>query len=126
VRPWARQYYDYQTLKENPIDEFQDVTLLYADIAGFTKYSARVPADQVVKMLSTLCTEFDKLCVKHQVYKVYTIGDCYVVMGFLDKDKRNPREEARNVVQMALGMIKTLNEINIDGLSMRIGIHTVL
>ena len=63
------------------------------------------------------------------MYKVYTIGDCYVVMGFIDKDKRNPSREARNVVQMALAMIDiirlTRKEINFDDLDMRIGIHTV-
>ena len=41
-------------------------------------------------MLSNLFTEFDKITVKLNVYKVYTIGDCYVVLGFLDASKRNP------------------------------------
>lgn len=80
-------------------------------------------------MLSKLCTEFDKICLKYHVYKVYTIGDCYVVMGFTDKDKRNPGVEANNVVQMALSMIdiirETRKEINFNDLNMRIGIHTV-
>ncbi len=39
-------------------------------------------------MLKLLFTEFDKMCVKHDVYKVYTIGDCYVVMGFTNANKR--------------------------------------
>ena len=69
------------------------------------------------------------MCLKYQVYKVYTIGDGYVVMEFTDKDKRNPGKEAKNVVQMALAMIDiiivTKKEINFEKLNMRIGIHTV-
>ena len=109
--------------------EFHDVTLLFADIAGFTKFASEALADEVVKLLSKLCTEFDKMCLKYQVYKVYTIGDGYVVMEFTDKDKRNPGKEAKNVVQMALAMIDiiivTKKEINFEKLNMRIGIHTV-
>lgn len=40
-------------------------------------------------MLRNLFTEFDKLCQKYNVYKMYTIGDCYVVMGFTNSAKRN-------------------------------------
>jgi class 3 adenylate cyclase len=110
-------------------DEFQDVTLLYADIAGFTKYSSSVTPAQVVIMLRNLFTEFDKSCLKYKVYKVYTIGDCYVVMGFTNALKRNPVEEAKNVVKMGLSMIEIIrnvrNIINFHDLDMRIGIHTV-
>ena len=62
-------------------DEFDNVTLLFADIAGFTSYSSSVNPEQVVTMVKNLFTEFDKMCMKYEVYKVYTIGDCYVVMG---------------------------------------------
>ena len=108
---------------------FHDVTLLFADIAGFTKYSAGVKPQDVVKMLKNLFTEFDKVCVKHKVYKVYTIGDCYVVMGFLQAKDRDPVREAKNVVNMGLSMIEIIRNvrslINFQELDMRIGIHTV-
>ena len=110
-------------------DEFDDVTLLFADISGFTKYSSSVSAEQVVNMLRSLFTEFDKCCLKFKVYKVYTIGDCYVVMGFTNAYKRNPVEEANNVVRMGLSMIQIIRTvrdlINFPELDMRIGIHTV-
>ncbi len=80
-------------------------------------------------MLRSLFTEFDKCCLKFKVYKVYTIGDCYVVMGFTNAYKRNPVEEANNVVRMGLSMIqiiRTVRElIDFPELDMRIGIHTV-
>lgn len=110
-------------------DYFQDITLLFADIANFTKYSASVRPAEVVRMLRQLFTEFDKICVKHKVYKLYTIGDCYVVMGLLNANHRNPVAEANNVVKMALSMIEIIRKvrktIGFDELDMRIGIHTV-
>ena len=111
-------------------DSFQNVTLLFADIVNFTKYSSSVTPNDVVNMLRELFTEFDKMCQKHEVYKVYTIGDCYVVMGFVNAMVRNPRKEAINVVRMGLAMINIIREvrkkINFNELDMRIGIHTVL
>lgn len=40
-------------------------------------------------MLRRLFEEFDKKCLEHKVYKLYTIGDCYVVMGFTNATKRS-------------------------------------
>jgi class 3 adenylate cyclase len=83
-----------------------------------------------VEMLSQLFTAFDKECSRLNLYKVYTIGDCYVVMGFLDNDNRkSPEEEANDVTLLAISMIETINrlraKLNITTLNMRIGIHTV-
>lgn len=77
--------------KRDLIDEFNDVTLLFADIKGFTEYSHSRTPEEVVTMLRNLFTEFDKKCLEFNVYKVYTIGDCYVVMGFTNSAKRNVR-----------------------------------
>jgi len=41
-------------------------------------------------LFSFIFTEFDKACIKNEVYKVYTIGDCYVVMGTLNAKMRRP------------------------------------
>jgi hypothetical protein len=56
-------------------------------------------------MLRNLFFEFDKACMRNEVFKLYTIGDCYVVIGLTDSRKRNPFTEARNVVTMAFNMI---------------------
>lgn len=89
--------------KQELTDIFDDVTLMFADIAGFTKYSGSVSAQDLVSMLSNLFTEFDKCCLKYKVYKLYTIGDCYVVMGLNNAHKkRDPVKEANNVLKMSL------------------------
>jgi class 3 adenylate cyclase len=114
---------------EDLTDVMEDATLLFADIAGFTKFSSSVEAEEVVKMLSELFTEFDQMCVKLKVYKVYTIGDCYVALGFTNAKERNPAVEANNVVKFGIGMIDIIKrvkkQINNPDLNMRIGVHTV-
>lgn len=108
---------------------YNNVTMLFADIVGFTAYSADKTPKEVVRMLSKLFTAFDKECNKLQLYKVYTIGDCYVVMSFLDgNDRIEPEQECADVVELGFSMIeiiaKVRKEVNFDGLHMRIGIHT--
>lgn len=108
---------------------YSDVTLLFADIVGFTSYSSDKSPREVVQMLSKLFTAFDKECNKLELYKVYTIGDCYVVMSFLDGNQRiEPEEECADVLELGFSMIeiiaKVRKEVNFDGLHMRIGIHT--
>jgi class 3 adenylate cyclase len=108
---------------------FENVTLLFADIAGFTKYSASVSAQKLVASLRTIFTEFDRQCLKHGLFKLYTIGDCYVVMSFVNtklREETHPRHEAKAVLLLALDMIRILARVasQADALSMRIGMHT--
>ena len=114
---------NHKTLTE----KLPNVTLLYSDIVGFTEWSSNKSPKEVVSVLSEIFSRFDKLCLSHNVYKVHTIGDCYVVLGNLDHGNRNPSLECLNVVNMALAMSESLNEVNKEmmvGLNMRVGIHT--
>lgn len=79
-----------------------------------------------------LFTAFDKKCLANHVFKLYTIGDCYVVMGVENVSKRDYVQEAENVVSMASAMLDEIKKIRkdftfplTDELDMRIGIHTV-
>ena len=80
-------------------------------------------------MLRDLFTEFDRKCLQKNCYKLYTIGDCYVVFGVIDATQRSPAQEARNVVEMGFEMIEIIRQvrtnIGFEGLDMRIGVHTV-
>lgn len=110
-------------------ETYKNVTLLYADIVGFTAFSSTHSSREVVEMLSRLFTSFDIECQKLDLFKIYTIGDCYVVMSFTDKNNRKDvSEEAINVVKLGIKMIEIIRDVRkklrID-LNMRIGIHTV-
>lgn len=104
----------------------------------FTAFSknAKDPRE-VVNLLSKLFSRFDQLCDQYRVYKVHTIGDCYVIMGYngrIDKAKRtltNVIEEAHRVLLAGLEMIDIIGEVrnasenqDLKDLDMRIGIHT--
>ncbi|KAL4439344.1 hypothetical protein ABPG74_017007 [Tetrahymena malaccensis] len=122
------KFFQDQQKKQEFQETLQDVTLLFADISGFTSYSSKSRPEDVVKMLRELFIEFDKSCITRNVYKVYTIGDCYVVLGMTNINNRIIHEEAKNVVDMGFSMIKTIqfvrDKVNNSDLQMRIGIHT--
>ncbi|EGR29546.1 hypothetical protein IMG5_153630 [Ichthyophthirius multifiliis] len=108
-------------------DVLEKTTLLFADIAGFTKYCSGQDPEKVLHMLQNIFVKFDKQCINHDVYKVYTIGDCYVVMGTINAKKRQYEVEAKNVINMAFSMIKIIQIAQKEGfpdIDMRIGIHT--
>jgi class 3 adenylate cyclase len=108
-------------------DRISYVTLMYADIVGFTAWSSTKEPKEVVGKLSQLFSTFDKLCLKHDVYKVHTIGDCYVVMGYKSDKNRNPAREALNVLCFAKSLVEVIEDCNTGEdyhLSMRVGIHT--
>ncbi|EGR28424.1 hypothetical protein IMG5_176100, partial [Ichthyophthirius multifiliis] len=115
------------TKRSDLTDNYKNLPILIADIAGFTSYSNSVSPSQVVKMVSKLFIKFDQLCKIHNVFKLYTIGDCYMVLGFNDKGKRDEVIEAYNTVEMAFTMIKIIQEvkkeIDFEQLNMRIGLH---
>ena len=126
-----------QHLKEDiPVcDELFDITILYTDIVRFTDYSmSQSSPKNVVRMLLELFKRFDDACIVHDVYKVHTIGDCYVVLGFTGKvpmNERDPTDEALKVIDLGKDLIEIIKsvanskEVNFPGLGMRIGIHTV-
>eukprot|EP00361_Fabrea_salina_P002351 CAMPEP_0202426464 /NCGR_PEP_ID=MMETSP1345-20130828/838_1 /ASSEMBLY_ACC=CAM_ASM_000843 /TAXON_ID=342563 /ORGANISM="Fabrea Fabrea salina" /LENGTH=174 /DNA_ID=CAMNT_0049036895 /DNA_START=938 /DNA_END=1459 /DNA_ORIENTATION=+ len=103
------------------------MTLLYADIVGFTQWSSGKEPIEVVEMLSHLFDHFDQHCKQLGIYKVHTIGDCYVVMGTNSTTARDPLQEALNVVEFAQRMISVIQQVNREegtNLDMRIGVHT--
>ncbi|OCR00525.1 adenylate cyclase [Oscillatoriales cyanobacterium USR001] len=105
-------------------DSFDNVTVLFADIANFTKLSSRISATELVKLLNEIFSSFDWLAMQHGLEKIKTIGDAYMVVGGLP----NPRQDhAEAIAEMALDMQQAIirfNEKYNDTLSIRIGINT--
>lgn len=104
-------------------DSFDNVTIIFADIVGFTEYSCQMSASELVQMLDEVFSEFDGLLDKYNVEKIKTIGDAYMAVGGLPTPDEN---HCQNVADLALeinGIIKVKFEAKYD-LKMRIGIHT--
>ena len=62
-------------------DSFQSASVLFSDVVGFTKLSARISAEELVDMLNRTFSAFDVLSDKHGLEKIKTIGDAYMVVG---------------------------------------------
>ncbi|XP_071371991.1 guanylate cyclase soluble subunit alpha-2 [Centroberyx affinis] len=107
-----------------PARKFDDVTMLFSDIVGFTAVCAQCTPMQVISMLNELYTRFDYQCGILDVYKIETIGDAYCVAGGLHKKIDS---HAKPIAHMALKMMELSEEVlTPDGrpIKLRIGIHT--
>jgi len=105
-------------------ESFESVTVLFADLSGFTEFSQRIDARQVVGLLDEIFSTFDHLAEAHGVEKIKTIGDAYMAVAGLPVPRA---DHAVAVASMALGMLEEFREVmRIRGLSMevRIGIHS--
>ena len=105
-------------------DDFEDSTVLFADLAGFTKLSSTISATDVVMQLNSIFSSFDGLLIKYSLEKIKTIGDCYMLVGGLPKPDNN---HADSVARMALEMLDTIEQINTktdQSLKVRIGINS--
>ena len=105
-------------------DDFEDSTVLFADLAGFTKLSSTISATDVVMQLNSIFSLFDDMLIKYSLEKIKTIGDCYMLAGGLPKPDKN---HAYSVARMALEMLDIIKEINTKSnqtLKVRIGINS--
>lgn len=109
---------------EFPIaDYFEDASVLFADLVGFTQLSAEKTPRDLVKLLNEIFSEFDRLAEKYQLEKIKTIGDAYMVVGGLPIPRLDAPEA---IAQMALDMQQALAEFNhknSESFQLRIGIH---
>ena len=90
-------------------ENFDDVTLLFSDIVGFTKVSSGHTAEEIVKALNELFTRFDERAKRSGVEKIKTIGDAY--MAACGIPTRN-KEHARIMIDFAKGMYADLEDYN--------------
>jgi len=100
------------------------VSVMFADLCGFTALSRKTNPADLVAMLNGIFTAFDTIVERHGVEKIKTIGDCYMTVGGLPTHRD---DHARVVASASLEMVNALEQINkVNGteLQMRIGIHT--
>lgn len=102
----------------------EPVSILFADIVGFTKMSANKSAPALVGLLNDLFGRFDRLCELTRCEKISTLGDCYYCVAGCPE----PREDhAYCCVEMGLGMIQAIEQFcqeTSETVDMRVGVHT--
>ncbi len=116
-----------ERLKRSPrtiAESHAEVSILFADLVGFTPLSACADPVDVVAMLNAVFTRFDNLAARHGLEKIKTIGDAYMVAGGLPMPRP---DHARAILKMALEMLDSLANLRAcDGTSiqLRIGVST--
>ncbi len=117
----------FNRLKQEPgtiAEHFTDVSVLFADIVGFTEIASQISAIQLVKILNQIFSMFDRLTEQYSLEKIKTIGDAYMVVGGLPV--RHPNH-AQAIACMALDMQTAIDEFNSENnqnFSIRVGIHS--
>ncbi|PWH12674.1 MAG: hypothetical protein DDG60_11905 [Anaerolineae bacterium] len=104
-------------------EQFHEASVLFADMVGFTALTSRLSARELVSLLNTIFSQFDRLAEKYGLEKIKTVGDCYIVAAGLP----NPRpDHARALAELALEIQSVVKNYRLTEhkVSFRVGIHT--
>jgi len=116
-----------EQLRNNPdviAEQFNDVTILFADLVGFTPLAARLKPIELVKLLNQIFSRFDQLVDQLGLEKIKTIGDAYMVAAGLPIPRS---DHADAIAQMALAMQAAMKRFQVElgeDIKIRIGINT--
>ena len=107
---------------------FDEVTVLFSDIKGFTNVAEKMTAQELVQEINTYFSAFDNIVEKNGLEKIKTIGDAYIAAGGLPEKNS---ATAQNVVDAAIAMQQAVEKLKQERIALnkpyfelRIGIHT--
>uniref|UniRef100_A0A3Q2PD14 Adenylate cyclase type 8 n=1 Tax=Fundulus heteroclitus TaxID=8078 RepID=A0A3Q2PD14_FUNHE len=106
------------------IHRYENVSILFADVKGFTNLSTTLSAQELVRMLNELFARFDRLAHEHHCLRIKILGDCYYCVSGLPEPRL---DHAHCCVEMGLSMLKTIRYVRSrtkHDIDMRIGIHS--
>ncbi|KAJ0183943.1 hypothetical protein K1T71_000366 [Dendrolimus kikuchii] len=106
------------------IQRYENVSILFADICGFTSLSDQCTAEELVRLLNELFARFDRLAAEHHCLRIKLLGDCYYCVSGLPETRD---DHAKCCVEMGLDMIDAIalvREVMAVNVNMRVGIHT--
>ncbi|MBP48154.1 MAG: guanylate cyclase [Myxococcales bacterium] len=101
----------------------EDVSILFADLVGFTPLAASMPAENVVAFLAEVFTQIDQLIAECGVEKIKTIGDAYMVAGGVPQ---SVPDHAERLARCAFGMLDIIDAVSAQWghpLQIRLGMH---
>lgn len=88
------------------IQRYESVSILFADICGFTKLADQCTAEELVRLLNELFARFDKLALEHHCLRIKLLGDCYYCVSGLPEARP---DHAICAVEMGLDMIDAIS-----------------
>lgn len=110
--------------QETIADRFSDVTVLFADMVGFTALASQTKPARLVEILNSFFSAYDDLCEKHHIEKIKTIGDAYMAAAGVPIQSA---AHAKQVAAFALDMLETTARISKDldlQINVRIGMNS--
>ncbi|KAM9495276.1 adenylate cyclase type 3 [Clarias gariepinus] len=124
MKKGANQKSEAQQFNTMYMYRHENVSILFADIVGFTQLSSACSAQELVKLLNELFARFDKLAAQHHQLRIKILGDCYYCICGLP-DYRE--DHAACSIMMGLAMVKAISyvrEKTQTEVDMRVGVHT--
>jgi adenylate cyclase len=103
-------------------DRYEAVTVVFADIVGFTPMAADLPAEELVSVLGRIYGALDDLVAEHGLVRIKTIGDAYMAAAGVP-DVMPPQDGAMAAARMALAMFEQI-ALEAPGVRVRVGMHT--
>ncbi len=114
-----------QRLKEGQMviaDSFSEVSVLFADLVGFTDFSSKKTPTELVQIINLIFSKFDQLSQQHGLEKIKTIGDAYMVVGGLPTYRPNHAEAIAKIALEMKAVLASFNANTGENLLLRIGI----
>lgn len=111
----------FRPFNMQPMDH---VSILFADIVGFTRMSSNKSAERLVGLLNDLFGRFDRLCGQMGCEKISTLGDCYYCVSGCPQPRP---DHAHCCVRLGLSMVTAIGQFDRDNqqqVDMRVGVHT--
>uniref|UniRef100_A0AAR2LSV1 Adenylate cyclase type 2 n=1 Tax=Pygocentrus nattereri TaxID=42514 RepID=A0AAR2LSV1_PYGNA len=106
------------------VQRHTNVSILYADIVGFTRLASDCSPGELVHMLNELFGKFDQIAKENECMRIKILGDCYYCVSGLPESLPN---HAKNCVKMGLDMceaIKKVRDATCVDINMRVGVHS--
>lgn len=120
-----------ESSKKAIADYFPNATIIFADIVGFTAWSSTRDPTQVFQLLETIYHAFDDVAKKRRVFKVETVGDCYVAASGLPEARADHAvvmaRFARDCLSQFTSLVREMEEVlgpDTGDLGLRIGLNS--
>ncbi|HET7535155.1 MAG TPA: adenylate/guanylate cyclase domain-containing protein [Candidatus Didemnitutus sp.] len=105
------------------VDSFLDATVVFADIVGFTRIASRNSPNRTVQLLNDLFSNFDRVAEQHQLEKIKTIGDSYMMVGGIPTANPNHAEACANAALELMEALRVFNRRHQLDWQIRLGLN---
>ena len=126
------EFEKHSSLRSKPIaDLFPEATIIFADLVGFTAWSSTREPTQVFTLLENIYHSFDEIAKRRRIFKVETVGDCYVAVSGLPEPRKDhavamarfSKDILHRFREMVKAMVVELGP-DTEDLCLRVGLHS--